>query len=43
MKNLRIAAEIVGIFGALVAELLLHALLGGAMHIPGKYDDERIN
>lgn len=43
MKKLRMAAEVAGIFGALVAEFTLLALLGWTRAVRSKYDDERIN
>lgn len=38
MKKLVIAAEIVGIFGALVAELVMLAALGWARTVRGRYE-----
>lgn len=52
MKKLVIAAEVLGIFGALVAELVMLAALGWTRSVRGRYevditqrriDDERIN
>lgn len=38
-----VAVIVAGLFGSIVLEMLLHAALGWWRHIPGSYDDERIN
>lgn len=40
MKKLVIAAEVIGIFGALVAELVMLAALGWARTVRGRYETD---